>query len=73
MYFFFTAQMIVTTCFIGLCAYFPVLMEVQWENLYLLWLALLAYLICDVCLLTRRELSRREPTNYLILLVATVS
>lgn len=71
-YLIFTAQMVFSTCLVGLCAHSPGLMQVQAENFYLFWIALGCYVICDVCLLTRRELSRREPTNYLILLAATL-
>lgn len=64
--------MIFSTCLVGLCAHSPGLMKAQSENFYLFWIAVGSYMICDFCLLARRELSRREPTNYLILLAATL-
>jgi FtsH-binding integral membrane protein len=69
----FTAQMIFSTCLVGLCAHSPTLMQAQADNFYLFWIAIGGYMFRDICLLTRRELSRREPTNYLILLAATLS
>lgn len=64
--------MIFSTCLVGLCANSSALMGMLSANFYLFWLALAGYVMCDACLLMRRELSRQEPTNYLILLAATL-
>lgn len=64
--------MLFTTACVGLCARSPALMKLQAENFYLFWVALAIYLMCDLCMLCRRRLSRQVPINFIILLIATL-
>jgi len=68
----FTGQMIFSTTCVAAAAYSPSLSKFQTDNFNLFYLAIVAYLVCDICLLCERRLSRQAPVNFIILFVATL-
>lgn len=71
-YVIFTAQILFSTLCVAAVAKSEGLQKFQYENFYLFWVSLGVYVICDVCLLCQRRLSRQAPLNLIILVIATL-